>query len=76
MKRLLILLDKKATTKLESLIELVIAKFKLEEKDRTKAYPQQYKFKTVYPDNQPSQEEWFKEFRVSMLYDRQTVYIG
>lgn len=31
---------------------------------------------TVHPDNQPSQEEWLKEYRVSMLYDRKIVYIN
>jgi len=31
---------------------------------------------TVNPDNQPSQEEWLKEYRVSMLYDRKIVHIN
>ena len=75
MKKLLILLDNRATEKLEAFAEYIIVRFKLEEKDKVCAYPQ-VKFKSTYPKNQPSQEEWFKEFKVSMLYDRQTVYIG
>jgi hypothetical protein len=31
---------------------------------------------TVNPDNQLSQEEWLKEYRVSMLYDRKIVHIN
>lgn len=30
---------------------------------------------TVNPDNQPSEQEWMKEFSVSMLYDRKIVHI-
>jgi hypothetical protein len=48
----------------------------LEERDKPSVYTIEQKFKSTYPKNQPSQEEWFKEFKVSMLYDRQTVYIG
>jgi len=76
MKKLLILLDNKATAKIESFAEYIIARFKLEERDKPSVYTVEQKFKSTYPKNQPSQEEWFKEFKVSMLYDRQTVYIG
>lgn len=76
MKRLIILLDNHATTKLEAFAEYIIARFKLEEKDRPSVYKIEQKFISTYPKNRPSQEEWFKEFKVSMLYDRQTVYIG
>ncbi len=76
MKRLLIALDNYATVKLEALADYVIVRFKLDEKDKANAYPEQIKFKSTYPKNQPTQEEWFKEFKVSMLYDRRTVYIG
>jgi hypothetical protein len=31
---------------------------------------------TVHPNNQPSQEEWLKEYRVSMLYDRKPIYLN
>lgn len=31
---------------------------------------------TVMPTNQPSEPDWFKEFNVSMLYDRRTVHFG
>lgn len=76
MKRLLQKLDDYATAKIEAFAERLIVKFKLEERDRPSVYKIEQKFKTTYPKNQPSQEEWFKEFKVSMLYDRQTVYIG
>jgi hypothetical protein len=76
MKKLLILLDNKATAKLEALADKIIVRFKLDEKDRASAYPREQKFKSTYPPNQPSLEEWCKEFKVSMLYDRRTVYIG
>jgi hypothetical protein len=76
MKKLLILLDNKATAKLEAFAEYIIARFKLEERDKPSVYKIEQKFISTYPKNRPSQEEWFKEFKVSMLYDRQTVYIG
>jgi hypothetical protein len=76
MKKLLILLDNKATAKLEAFAEYIIARFKLEERDKPSVYKIDQKFISTYPKNQPSQEEWFKEFKVSMLYDRRTVYIG
>jgi poly-D-alanine transfer protein DltD len=31
---------------------------------------------SYYPENRPSEQDWFKEFRVSMLYDRSAVYFG
>jgi HEPN domain-containing protein len=77
MKKLLISLDNLATAKLNALADLIIVRFKLDEKDRANAYPlEKQKFKSTYPPNQPSLEEWCKEYRVSMLYDRQTIYIG
>lgn len=33
-------------------------------------------FKTLKPKNQPSYQEWVKEFRVSMLHDRKTIYLN
>lgn len=33
------------------------------------------KFRTTYPDNQPSEHEWYKEFRVSCLHGKQQVFI-
>lgn len=75
MKKILISLDNYATAKLDALADKIIVRFKLDEKDRAIAYPIEQKFKSTYPKNQPSQEEWFKEFKVSMLYDRRTVYI-
>ena len=76
MKKLLISLDNKATAKLEAFAEYVIAKLKLEERDKPSVYEIEQKFISTYPKNRPSQEEWCKEFKVSMLYDRQTIYIG
>jgi hypothetical protein len=76
MKKLIILLDNLATAKIEAFAEYIIARFKLEEKDKPSVYTIEQKFKSTYPKNRPSQEEWFKEFKVSMLYDRQTIYIG
>lgn len=32
-------------------------------------------FKTTYPDNQPSLDDWMQEFRVSMLHGREAVYM-
>jgi hypothetical protein len=39
---------------------------------------QQFKpsFKSIYPKNRPSEQEWYKEFRVSMLYNRNPTYFG
>jgi hypothetical protein len=77
MKRLLISLDNLATAKLNALADLIIVRFKLDEKDRAAAYPiEQQKFTSTYPENRPSQEEWFKEYRVSMLYGKKTIHIG
>ena len=77
MKKLLILLDNKATAKLEALADKIIVRFKLDEKDRASAYPREQKFKSTYPKNRPSEHEWYKEFRVSMLYGRETTtHIG
>jgi len=72
MKKLLILLDNYATAKLEMLAEQIIIKFKLEERDKPSAYKIKQKFKSTYPKNKPSQDDWFKEYRVSMLYGRET----
>jgi hypothetical protein len=30
---------------------------------------------TVHPDNQPSEQEWLNEYKVSMLYDRKIIHI-
>jgi hypothetical protein len=30
---------------------------------------------TVNPDNQPSEQEWLNEYKVSMLYDRKIIHI-
>ena len=77
MKKLLILLDNYATAKIETLAERLIVKFKLEERDRPSVYKIEQKFKSTYPKNRPSEQEWFKEYRVSMLYGRETtVHIG
>jgi hypothetical protein len=77
MKKLLILLDNKATAKLEAFAEYIIAKLKLEERDKPSVYKIEQKFISTYPKNRPSQDEWFKEFRVSMLYGRETItHIG
>jgi len=32
-------------------------------------------FHSYYPKNQPSYEDWCKEFRVSMMYDRKTIHL-
>jgi len=77
MKKLLILLDNYATAKLEMLAERIIIKFKLDERDKPSAYIIEQKFKSIHPKNRPSQDEWFKEYRVSMLYGRDTIsHIG
>jgi hypothetical protein len=77
MKKLLILLDNYATAKLEAFAEHIIIKFKLEERDKPSVYKIEQKFKSTYPKNRPSQDEWFEEFRVSMLYGRETIsHIG
>jgi hypothetical protein len=76
MKKLLESLDNLATAKLEAFAEYIIARFKLEERDKPSVYKIEQKFKSTYPKNRPSQEEWCKEYKVSMLYDRQTIYIG
>ena len=34
------------------------------------------KFRSSYPSNRPSEEEWAKEFRFGMLYDRKIIYMG
>ena len=76
MKRLLVLLDNLATAKLNALADYVIVRFKLDERDKASIYKIEQKFISTYPKNQPSQEEWFKEYRVSMLYGKQTIHIG
>jgi hypothetical protein len=32
-------------------------------------------FTTLIPTNQPPEDDWMKEFRVSMLYDRKIVHL-
>lgn len=32
--------------------------------------------RTIEPENQPSFEEWCKEFKVGMLHDRKTIHIN
>jgi hypothetical protein len=77
MKKLLILLDNYATAKLEMLAERIIIKFKLDERDKPSAYIIEQKFKSTYPKNRPSQDDWFKEYKVSMLYGRNKIsHIG
>lgn len=34
------------------------------------------KFKTTLPNNRLSLQEWTKEFRFGMLYDRKIIYMG
>ena len=76
MKKLLILLDNYAMDKLDNLANRLIIKLKLEEKDRPTAY-EKPKLRTVYPENRMSRDEWFREYRVSMLYGRDKVtHIG
>lgn len=76
MKRLLIALDNYATAKLNTFADYIIVRFKLDEKDRANAYKIEQKFNSTYPKNRPSEQEWFKEYRVSMLYGKQTIHIG
>jgi hypothetical protein len=33
-------------------------------------------FKTLKPKNQPSYQEWVKEFNVSMLHDRKITFLN
>ncbi len=33
-------------------------------------------FRSSYPDNQPTYEEWCKQFNVGMLYDRKTIHLN
>ena len=33
-------------------------------------------YKTLKPKNQPNYEDWAKEFNVSMLHDRKTIYLN
>lgn len=37
---------------------------------------EQTKFITTHPENQPSLQEWCKEFRFGMLYDRRAIYMN
>lgn len=76
MKKLLISLDNLATAKLNALADYIIVRFKLDEKDKASIYKIEQKFKSTYPKNRPSQDEWFKEYRVSMLYGKETIHIG
>lgn len=34
------------------------------------------RFKTVYPEEQLTEQEWMNMFRVSMLHGRQATYFG
>lgn len=77
MKKLLILLDNYAMHKLDNLANRLIIKFKLEERDRPTAYAEKPKLRTIHPENKMSQDDWFREYRVSMLYGRDKVtHIG
>lgn len=76
MKRLLEALDNYATAKLNALADYIIVRFNLEEKDKPSVYKTEQKFISTYPKNRPSEQEWFKEYRVSMLYGKQTIHIG
>jgi hypothetical protein len=33
-------------------------------------------FTSSYPNDQPTYEEWCKQFNVGMLYDRKTIYLN
>lgn len=33
------------------------------------------KFRSSYPTNRPSLQEWAKEYRFGMLYDRKIIYM-
>ena len=33
------------------------------------------KFRSSYPSNRPSLQEWAKEYRFGMLYDRKIIYM-
>lgn len=33
-------------------------------------------YRTVYPEKPLKQDQWMKEFRVSMLYNKQAVYFN
>lgn len=33
------------------------------------------KFRTTFPENQPSEYDWYKEFRVSCLHGKQQVFM-
>lgn len=33
------------------------------------------KFRTTYPSNRPSEQDWKNEFRFGMLYDRKIIYM-
>lgn len=33
------------------------------------------KFRSIYPSNRPSEQEWMNEFRCGMLYDRKIIHI-
>ena len=44
-------------------------------KDATNVLRPTTKFKTTVLNNRPSEQDWMKEFNVSMLYDRKIVYI-
>lgn len=75
MKKLLELLDNYATAKLETFADYIIVRFKLDEKDDV-YHLEQPKLRTVHPKNKPSQDEWFKQFRVSCLHGKVITYIS
>ena len=33
-------------------------------------------FRTTYPSNKPSEQDWMNEFKCGMLYDRKIIYMG
>jgi hypothetical protein len=76
MKRLLRLLEKHATAKLNTFADYIIVRFNLDEKDKPSTYKIEQKFNSTYPKNRPSEQEWFKQYKVSMLYGRKTIHIG
>ncbi len=71
MKKLLESLDNYATSKIDAVVDSIIIRFRLDEKDKASANTVQQKFKSTYPPDQPSEHEWFKEYRVSMLHGRE-----
>jgi hypothetical protein len=44
-------------------------------KRREPVEPMSTGLRTMKPENQPSYQEWCKEFRVSMMYDRKAIHL-